>query len=107
MASTGGTLAGHYQPVADTAAQATSKPLRGKGYSWKCYPIPTSDVLNVELEGEVKELFVSDVTGKMLLRAVPAHHKATLQLGSFPTGVYFLQFFTGKKWEKTRFLVNR
>ena len=107
VASKGETLTGYYRPVADTAAQVTSKPLRGKGYSWKCYPNPTSDVLNVELEGEIKELFVTDVTGKMMLRAVPAHNKAALQLGSFPTGVYFLQFFTGKKWEKTRFLVNR
>lgn len=99
-----GTLAGRYQSAADTVA---ATPRRGKEYSWKCYPNPTPDVLHVELEGEVKELFITDVTGKIVLRAAPAHHKAAIQLGSFPSGIYFLRFFTGKKWEQAKFLVSR
>ena len=97
------TLSGHYNQVTDT----TTTTRRENGYSWKCYPNPTSDILHVELEGEIQELFVTDVTGKIVLRAAPAHHKATIQLGSFPTGIYFLKFFTGKKWETARFLVSR
>jgi hypothetical protein len=101
-----GVLSGQYQPVADSASGANStRP--GKGHSWKCYPIPTSDVLHVELEGQVKELFVTDVAGKVLLRAVPAQNKASIRVGGFPTGVYFLTFYAGKKWEKARFLVSR
>jgi hypothetical protein len=102
------TLAGHYQQVADTAATATATaPPQGNEYSWKCYPNPTPDILHVELEGDVKELFITDVTGKIVLRAVPAHHKATIQLGSFATGIYFLKFFTGKNWEQAKFIVSR
>ena len=101
-----GALSGNYQPV-DTVNVRANPPLQGKGYSWKCYPNPTADILHVELEGEIKELFVTDVTGKIVLRAAPAQHKASLQLGSFPTGIYFLKFFTGKTWESARFLVSR
>jgi hypothetical protein len=101
------TLAGHYQQAADTTAGAPKANRREKNYSWTCYPNPTSDVLHVELEGEVKELFLTDVTGKLVLRAVPTHHRATIQLGDFPTGVYFLRFFTGQQWEQAKFLVSR
>lgn len=101
-----GTLSGHYQQVADTVAVTNTK-RRGEVYSWKCYPNPTPDILHVELEGEVKELFITDVTGKLVLRAVPAHNKAAIQLGSFPVGIYFLRFFTGNRWEQAKFLVSR
>ncbi|MDO7877817.1 carboxypeptidase-like regulatory domain-containing protein [Hymenobacter sp. ASUV-10] len=93
--------------TADTVAVKSTPARRGNGYSWKCYPNPTPDILHVELEGEVKELFVTDVTGKIVLRAVPAQHKAAIQMGSFPTGIYFLKFFTGTKWEQAKFLVSR
>lgn len=101
-----GALAGHYQPAGDTAAVTTTTK-QGDRYAWKCYPNPTSDVLHVEMEGTVNELFITDVTGKVMLRVAPASPKATIQLGSFPTGIYFLKFFTGKKWEQAKFLVSR
>jgi hypothetical protein len=93
--------------AADAAAAKTTPTRQGKGYSWSCYPNPTPDILHVQLEGEVKELFVADVTGKILLRVVPAQHKAAIQMSSFPTGIYFLKFFTGTKWEQARFIVSR
>lgn len=108
LARKAATLSGHYTPAKDSVAGKANPPLRrGKAYAWTCYPNPTSEVLYVEVEGEITELFVTDVTGKMLLRATPAQHKASLPVGRFPTGVYFLTFFTGHKWEKARFLVNR
>jgi hypothetical protein len=101
-----GALSGHYQPAGDTAAVTTTTK-QGDKYAWKCYPNPTSDVLHVEIEGTVNELFITDVTGKVMLRVAPASPKATIQLGGFPTGIYFLKFFTGRKWEQAKFLVSR
>lgn len=101
------TVAGHYQQAADTTAGATRARRRSTSYAWKCYPNPTPDVLHVELEGEVPEIFITDVTGKLVLRAVPTHHRATIQLGNFPTGIYFVRFFTGSQWEQAKFLVSR
>jgi hypothetical protein len=79
----------------------------GRRYTWSCYPNPTADVLHVELEGNVQELFVTDAAGKVLLRAAPERHQAALRVDHLPTGIYFLTFFTGLGWEKTRFLVRR
>ncbi|WP_242583399.1 VWA domain-containing protein [Hymenobacter telluris] len=101
------TLSGHYQQVADTTMGTTHSTKREKRYTWTCYPNPVSEVLHVQLEADIPELFITDVTGKILLRAVPAHYKATIELGSFPTGVYFLRFFAGTRWEQARFLVSR
>ncbi|WP_324679051.1 T9SS type A sorting domain-containing protein [Hymenobacter sp. GOD-10R] len=64
-------------------------------------------ILHMEWEGEINELWVTDVTGKVVLRTVPAHQQAAVQLGNFPTGLYFLRLFTGKKWEQAQFLVRR
>ena len=102
-----GTLSGHYTPARDSVAGKANPLRRGKDYAWTCYPNPTSDVLHVEVDGQIDELFVTDVTGKILLRATPTQYKAALPVGQFPTGVYFLTFFTGQKWEKARFLVTR
>ncbi len=101
-----GKLTGHYQPT-DTVAGVTKQAGRGKSYAWICYPNPTADVLHVELEGEVAELFIADVTGKIVLRAVPVQHKATIPVADFSSGIYFLKFFTGQHWEQARFLVSR
>lgn len=100
-----GTPAAQPRPAADSLAVGGQR--RAKPYAWKCYPNPVSEVLHVELDGGVAELFVTDVTGKIVLRAVPTRDRATLQLGSFPTGIYFLTFYAGKKWEKAKFLVSR
>ncbi|WP_324680175.1 DUF7674 family protein [Hymenobacter sp. GOD-10R] len=100
-------LAGPPKPVVDTAAVAPTTARPAKASAWKCYPNPTSDILHVEWEGEIKELLVTDVTGKVVLRTLPAHHQAAVQLSNFPTGIYFVRFFTGKKWEQARFLVRR
>jgi hypothetical protein len=100
-------LAGQPKPVVDTAAVAPTTARPARASAWKCYPNPTSDILHVEWEGEIKELLVTDVTGKVVLRTLPAHQQAAVQLSNFPTGLYFVRFFTGKKWEQARFLVRR
>ncbi|WBO86805.1 carboxypeptidase-like regulatory domain-containing protein [Hymenobacter yonginensis] len=105
-----GTLSGRYTAARYTAARdSTAAPATrpGRRYAWSCYPNPTADVLHVELEGDVQELFVADAAGKVLLRAAPVRHQAALRVDHLPTGVYFLTFFTGLGWEKTRFLVRR
>jgi hypothetical protein len=75
--------------------------------SWQYFPNPTRDVLNLTFGGEVKEFFVTDVTGKIILRATPAGGKATVNLHNYPTGVYFVKVPQGDAWETGRFVLNR
>ncbi len=55
----------------------------------------------------MKEFFVTDVTGKIILRATPAGGKATVNLHNYPTGVYFVKVPQGDAWETGRFVLNR
>jgi hypothetical protein len=101
------TVFGQYHQLTDTLTATTSPSIVGNLHTWKCFPNPTPDVLHVEMEGEVKELFVADVTGEIILRTIPTRNKASIQLGNYPSGIYFLRFFTGSKWETGKFILSR
>ncbi|MDJ1501184.1 carboxypeptidase-like regulatory domain-containing protein [Xanthocytophaga agilis] len=101
------TLSGAYQSTSDSLTASTGHTPNTNTFKWKCFPNPTSDVLHVELEGDLKELFVTDMTGKILIRSVPVDQKVALSMRNFPSGVYFLKFFTGTKWEVSRFVVTQ
>ncbi|CCH55211.1 hypothetical protein BN8_04453 [Fibrisoma limi BUZ 3] len=109
------------QPIRDVAqrttrlyedgADSTNVTINGEAEdgapSWKHYPNPTSDVLHVDCRKAPTEVFVADVTGKIVLRTVPTERRFTLNMVSFPTGIYFLKVNNGKKWESARFILNR
>ncbi|RIV24876.1 T9SS C-terminal target domain-containing protein [Fibrisoma montanum] len=109
------------QPIRDVAQQttrqyedgtaSTNAALNGgnedSALSWKHYPNPTSDVLHVDCRKAPTEVFVADVTGKIVLRTVPTERRFTLNMVSFPTGIYFLKINNGKTWESARFILNR
>ncbi|MDJ1473480.1 carboxypeptidase-like regulatory domain-containing protein [Xanthocytophaga flava] len=101
------TLSGAYQSTSDSLTVSAGHTPPTNTFKWKCFPNPTSDVLHVELEGDLKELFVTDMTGKILIRSVPVDQKVALSMRNFPSGVYFLKFFTGTKWEVSRFVVTQ
>ena len=66
----------------------------------KSYPIPTKDILNIDLgdlsEANVK-LTLIDVMGKILIQKEMTSKKAQLQLEYFPSGVYTLVIETPKQ----------
>jgi len=66
----------------------------------KYYPNPTVDILNIEISGDMKEMFLADVSGKILQR-FDIHNKNTfrISLAKFPSGIYFIQYQNGKRWQ--------
>jgi hypothetical protein len=101
------------RPVPVNAAGTAYAELPGTGgiangkRSWNYFPNPTRGILNVTFGGEVKEFFVTDVTGKIILRATPDSGKATVNLHNYPTGIYFVKVPQGEAWETGRFVLNR
>jgi len=75
--------------------------------SWGYFPNPAREILNVTFTGEVKEFFVTDITGKIILRAVPTGGRAVVNLRGYPTGIYFVKVPRGNAWETGRFVLNR
>jgi hypothetical protein len=101
------------RPVPVNAAGTAYAELPGTGSvpngkrSWHYFPNPTREILNLTFGGEVKEFFVTDITGKIILRATPAGGKATVNLHNYPTGIYFVKVKQGEAWETGRFVLNR
>lgn len=85
----------------DSLANDTLSPITPE-ISWKYYPNPTSGKLTVELmnlPGENKgQLFLTDITGKLLRRFdVKEKEKILMDISEFPTGTYYLTFFYGEE----------
>jgi CarboxypepD_reg-like domain/von Willebrand factor type A domain/Secretion system C-terminal sorting domain len=86
----------------DTSAVATidssyheSGNLPGNGdqkfVRWKYYPNPTFGIVHVEVEGTIKEFFVTDLSGKIILRREANKNETfEINLSDFAAGTYFI-----------------
>lgn len=70
----------------------------------KCYPNPTDGELTIECAEDIEELYLADIAGKLVANfgRIPRGSRK-LNLGEFPTGVYFLKYSVKGAWavEKT------
>jgi len=86
----------------DSLIADTLSPIKPE-ISWKYYPNPTTGQVTVEImnlpQGEKKgELFLTDITGKLLRRfEVKDDEKILMNISEFPTGTYYLTFFYGEE----------
>jgi Mg-chelatase subunit ChlD len=72
-------------------------------HSFKYYPNPTTGILTIEIDGKLEDLFLADLSGKLLKRYPLGHEtKITIDIGTFPAGIYFIQCLAGKKWTQGR-----
>jgi hypothetical protein len=54
--------------------------------------------VSIESSGSIKELFITDFTGKILMK-MPASNKRiwTMDLSAYPSGTYLVKYFTEDK----------
>jgi hypothetical protein len=84
-----------------TVAQAednTTDTRKDVFHNFKYYPNPTDGILNIEFDGEVNEIFLSDVSGKLLEKYKVEEKKLMINISKYPSGIYFLQYSMGDKW---------
>jgi len=76
---------------------------------WKYYPNPTSGVLTVEIEGDSEELFLADMSGKILKRFLLKNsNRLQIDISDFPTGMYFLKIPQAEeKWLSGQVILTR
>lgn len=86
------------QPVDSTAAPAPT---------FRYFPNPTRDYLTIENATAIDELFVMDITGKVLMRETPNRPVARLDMQTYPTGTYLFRFNATQRWQAGRFILNR
>ena len=65
----------------------------------KCYPNPTNGELIIELTGQVDEMYIVDITGKILEKYQNlALGKQIVDLKNYPTGIYFIKYMIESQW---------
>jgi len=77
-------------------------------FKWKFYPNPTQDIVNIEATENVKFIYLTDFTGKILQR-IDLSGRKTIQvsLGRYPAGIYLLRYPIGKQWATGKIVLMR
>jgi hypothetical protein len=77
-------------------------------FKWKFYPNPTRDIVNIEATENVKFIYLTDFTGKILQR-IDLTDRRTIQvsLGHYPAGIYLLRYPIGKQWATGKIVLMR
>lgn len=71
----------------------------------KVYPNPTKGEVNIKSSKELKEVFVADFTGKILMRLASSskQKKWQLNIGNYPAGTYIIKYITSEnEWGAER-----
>lgn len=63
-------------------------------FACRFYPNPTSGLINIEVTGPLKELFLTDLSGKIVERFIVENRSLlVIDIAKYPTGVYLLTYF--------------
>ena len=76
--------------------------------SWKYWPNPTMGDLNIEVSENVDELYLSDLSGKLIRKIRMNGMKNTyINLEGLATGIYMLRYPVGKRWISGKVVLTR
>ncbi|MBO0931849.1 carboxypeptidase-like regulatory domain-containing protein [Fibrella aquatilis] len=89
-------------PTDSLAVKAPSRETK-----FRFFPNPTRDFLTIENPDNIRELYVMDITGKLLMRETPAQPTVRIDMQPYPTGTYLFRFDAANTWQTGRFLVNK
>lgn len=72
------------------------------------YPNPSHGLVNIEAREAIKDIVITDFTGKVLFRPAPLSKKGRLQmdLSNYPSGTYLIKYFVESRgWGSEKFLM--
>ncbi|MBL7738551.1 MAG: carboxypeptidase-like regulatory domain-containing protein [Chitinophagaceae bacterium] len=79
-------------------------------YAVKLYPNPTNGRFTIESKRDIKEMFITDFTGKILMRLGDAGKKGRWQvdISNYPSGVYQVKYITAdNRWGAEKIVLLR
>ena len=72
-------------------------------FDLKLFPNPTSGKLNIDLNKDTKELYLCDLSGKILERFISEQQtRINIDLSEYPNGLYFIKYPFRGKWKAGR-----
>lgn len=99
--------------AADSARLKDSALIRERGkngvLTWiKFWPNPTDGEVNVKIEADIRELFIADISGKLLQRITcNKGDQVTLRLSNYSNGIYYIKYPTASGWMAERIVLRR
>lgn len=70
------------------------------------YPNPTTDIINLKSTENIEDLYLIDISGKLILSEQVQNKVHQINMGNLPSGIYFLKIKTDTKIE-TQKIVKR
>ena len=101
----------NYMPPKDTSQNADSSienpdPIE---IEWKYYPNPTRGIVNVKANVAIKELYITDLSGKVLQMIKDINPEVVVQadLSGYASGIYLIRYPVGKQWISGKVILIR
>ena len=76
---------------------------------WSFYPNPTKGIINIKSNKKIEELYISDLSGKVLktIRSIEADKTTKVDLSEYSTGIYLIRYPYGKQWISGKIVLAR
>ena len=78
--------------------------------SVKLYPNPTNGRFTIESNKSIREIFIADFSGKLIMKLATTDKKGRWQvdIGNYPAGVYLIKYITvDNKWGAEKVILQR
>ena len=76
---------------------------------WKFYPNPTTGIINIVANKEIEQLYISDLSGKVLqvITNINPNETVTANLSGYASGIYLIRYSLGKQWISGKIMLVR
>jgi hypothetical protein len=106
-----------YPPLSDSLDTAgnvvvvdpNETPRDSVSVKWNYYPNPTNGIVNITVDVDITELYVTDLSGKVLQVLTNLEKDRTIQidLSEYATGIYLIRYPLGKTWVSGKVVLQR
>jgi hypothetical protein len=76
---------------------------------WSYYPNPTNGIINVKADTDIEELFITDLTGKLLqsIKKLDKDQVYRVDLSQYVTGIYLIRYLHEDRWITGKVVLQR
>ncbi len=97
------------QPADSLDSTMITNPNNRPEVSWSYYPNPTNGIINVTADTDIEELFITDLTGKLLqsIKKLEKDRVYQVDLSPYTTGIYLIRYLHEEKWITGKVVLQR